>query len=50
MSAALRVEAAADLPAPGEVLRLDAGNRGAPMVNSTASRRERRLRDLGGRP
>jgi hypothetical protein len=40
----------AELPTPGEVLRLEAENRGPPMVTSTASRRERRLRDLGGRP
>jgi hypothetical protein len=40
----------ADLPEPGEVLRLEAENRGQTVVTSTASRRERRLRDLGGRP
>ena len=40
----------ADLPEPGEVLRLEAGGRWQAMVTSTASRRERRLRDLGGRP
>jgi len=41
----------ADLPAPGEVLRLEAGGSWRTAVTSTASRRERRLRDLaGGRP
>jgi hypothetical protein len=40
----------ADLPAVGEVLRLDARGQGPVTVNSTASRRERRLRDLTGRP
>jgi hypothetical protein len=40
----------ADLPEPGEVLRLEAENRAQTVTNSTASRRERRLRELGGRP
>jgi hypothetical protein len=40
----------ADLPEPGEVLRLEAENRAQTVISSTASRRERRLRDLGGRP
>jgi hypothetical protein len=40
----------ADLPEPGDVLWLDAENRWQGTINSTASRRERRLRDLGGRP
>jgi hypothetical protein len=41
----------ADLPEPGEVLRLEAGGSWRTAVTSTASRRERRLRDLaGGRP
>jgi hypothetical protein len=40
----------ADLPEPGEVLRLEAaGGPWQTAVTSTASRRERRLRDLGGR-
>jgi hypothetical protein len=39
-----------DLPEIGEVLRLEAVPRGQTMVTSTASRRERRQRDLGGRP
>jgi hypothetical protein len=40
----------ADLPEPGEVLRLEAaGSPWQTAVTSTASRRERRLRDLGGR-
>ena len=38
----------ADLPMPGETLRLEAENRGQGVVNSTASRRERRRRDLAG--
>jgi hypothetical protein len=41
----------ADLPEPGEVLRLEAaGSPWRTAVTSTASRRERRQRDLGGRP
>ena len=40
----------ADLPAPGEVLRLASRGQGLGTVNSTASRRERRLRDLGDKP
>jgi predicted RNA binding protein YcfA (HicA-like mRNA interferase family) len=40
----------AELPAVGEVLRLDTENRWQGTINSTVSRRERRLRDLGGRP
>jgi hypothetical protein len=40
----------ADLPEPGEVLRLEAGGSWRTAVTSTASRRERRQRDLGGRP
>jgi hypothetical protein len=40
----------ADLPEPGEVLRLEAENRMPTVVTSTASRRERRRRDLGERP
>jgi hypothetical protein len=40
----------ADLPEVGEVLWLEAAPRGQTVVTSTASRRERRLRDLGGRP
>ena len=40
----------ADLPEPGEVLRLGAENRWQGVVTSTASRRERRRRDLGGKP
>jgi hypothetical protein len=40
----------ADLPAPGDVLQLGAESRWQGMVTSTATRRERRLRDLGGRP
>ena len=40
----------ADLPEPGEVLRLEAGGSWRTVVTSTASRRERRQRDLGGRP
>jgi hypothetical protein len=39
----------ADLPAIGEVLRLDTGGRWQGMVTSTATRRERRRRDLGSR-
>ena len=39
----------ADLPETGEVLRLDAGGQGPVTVNSMASRRERRQRDLGGK-
>jgi hypothetical protein len=40
----------ADLPEVGEVLRLEAALQGQTAVSSTASRRERRLRDLGGKP
>ena len=40
----------ADLPAIGEVRRLDAENQGPAMVNSTAARRERRRRDLESKP
>jgi hypothetical protein len=40
----------ADLPEPGDVLRLEAGGSWRTAVTSTASRRERRQRDLGGRP
>jgi hypothetical protein len=42
----------ADLPAPGEVVRLDAEVRwaAAPADNSVAARRERRQRALGGKP
>jgi hypothetical protein len=40
----------ADLPEVGETLRLDAVSQRQTVVTSTASRRERRLRDLGGRP
>jgi hypothetical protein len=40
----------ADLPEPGEVLRLEAGTPWQTAVTSTASRRERRQRELGGRP
>jgi hypothetical protein len=38
----------ADLPMPGETLRLEAENRAQMVVTSTASRRERRRRDLAG--
>jgi hypothetical protein len=38
----------ADLPEVGQVLRLDAESRWQGTINSTASRRERRLRDLAG--
>jgi hypothetical protein len=39
----------ADLPAPGDVLRIDAAVRwpGTPATNSMAARRERRQRALG---
>jgi hypothetical protein len=40
----------ADLPEPGDVLRLEAGGPWQTVATSTASRRERRQRDLGGRP
>jgi hypothetical protein len=40
----------ADLPEPGEVLRLEAGGPWRTAVTSTASRRERRQRDLEGKP
>jgi hypothetical protein len=40
----------ADLPAVGEVLRLDAGRQGPATVSSMATRRERRRRDLGSKP
>jgi hypothetical protein len=41
----------ADLPTPGEVLRLDARAQASVVANTTAARRERRRRDLaGGRP
>jgi hypothetical protein len=40
----------ADLPEIGEVLRLEASGPWRTAVTSTASRRERRQRDLGGRP
>jgi hypothetical protein len=40
----------ADLPEIDDVLRLEAVPRGQTVVTSTASRRERRLRDLGSRP
>jgi hypothetical protein len=39
----------ADLPKIGKVLRLDTEGRWQGMVTSTATRRGRRLRDLGGR-
>jgi hypothetical protein len=40
----------ADLPEPGDVLRLEAGGSWRTAVTSTASRRERRQRDLEGKP
>ena len=40
----------ADLPEPGEVLRLDRRSQGPATVNAMAARRKRRRRDLGSRP
>jgi hypothetical protein len=47
----LRRLPADDLPAVGEVLRLEAETRwpGAPATNSMAARRERRQRAMGGK-
>jgi hypothetical protein len=39
---------ATELPEPSAILRLDAENRWQRVVNSTASRCERHLRDLAG--